>query len=238
MDENTYETVRLPSKGLCYRRTSELRSGFVRVKYLTALDENVMVSKRHVTDGTVCDTLLADKIVGADYRDLCAGDKEAVVLWLRRTGYGDIYDGAPDGNAVDLGKVAYKEFTLSSDDEGVFTYRSRCNGDIRFRYLPYKDEDRIIKSVLDAIESGDAGEGAAYNEIYRKFAEPLLCAMVISVNGDDGHVSESVSSMGIEELTEIQKYVTANSPGLDLGTTHGIVFDDSVFYDITATGNI
>lgn len=44
MENKNYEWVELPSKGQCYPINSPLREGKVKVSYLTAMDENIIVS--------------------------------------------------------------------------------------------------------------------------------------------------------------------------------------------------
>ena len=93
VNTDTFEWVGLPSKGQCYPKTSPLRKGKVAVAYLTAMDENIMVSEKLIELGNVCLKLLEKKIVDKDIdvSELCSGDKEAIVLWLRKTGYGNMY---------------------------------------------------------------------------------------------------------------------------------------------------
>lgn len=229
MENKEYEWVELPSKGRCYPIGSALRSGKVKVSYLTAFDENVMVSKKHVDNETVCDTLLRNKVEEVDVKELCSGDKEAIILWLRRTGYGD------ECQNIDLGNVKYKEFELISDDNGCFAYTLADGRNITFRYLPYKEEEDIIKSNINEITGNQKDDKSSFEKIYRKFAEPLLSRMVVSVEGED-NIGEWLKKMDFETLRALQKYITDNSPGLDLKTTEGVSFDDSVFYDIITKG--
>lgn len=83
------EILELPSKGECYRsKTSRLP-----VAYLTADDENIIFSEKLRENGTMCDVLLKGKVLDKDFNieDLCISDRQAILLWLRRTGYGDTY---------------------------------------------------------------------------------------------------------------------------------------------------
>ena len=91
MENKNYELVELPSKGQCYPINSPLRKGKVKVKYLTAMDENILVSEKHIKEERICDVLLKNKVIDVNANELCAGDKEAIILWLRKTGYGNLY---------------------------------------------------------------------------------------------------------------------------------------------------
>lgn len=55
MENKNYEWVELPSKGQCYPINSPLREGKVKVSYLTAMDENIIVSEKHIKDRKICD---------------------------------------------------------------------------------------------------------------------------------------------------------------------------------------
>ena len=232
MENKNYEWVELPSKGQCYPINSPLRKGKVKVKYLTAIDENIIVSERHIKEEKVCETLLKSKVVGVDADELCAGDKEAVVLWLRKTGYGNLYENPSNDKIVDMDMVEHKEFKLVPDNYGNFTYHLPKGGQLIFRYLPYKEEERLIKHTVETLKSVEESEEVSYMDIYRKVAIPLLFGMIVFVEGIED-VESWLYALDFDTLKTIQRYITRNSPGLKLETTDGIVFDDSIFYDIT-----
>lgn len=232
MENKNYEWVELPSKGQCYPINSPLREGKVKVSYLTAMDENIIVSERHIKEEKVCETLLKSKVVGVDADELCAGDKEAVVLWLRKTGYGNLYENPSNDKIVDLDKVEHKGFKLVPDNYGNFTYHLPKGGQLTFRYLPYKEEERLIKHMVETLKSVEESEDVSYMDIYRKVAIPLLFGMIVFVEGIED-VESWLYALDFDTLKTIQRYITRNSPGLKLETTDGIVFDDSIFYDIT-----
>ena len=110
LDESQYEWVELPSKGECYPH----KKGKVPVAYLTAADENIIVSKELRSKRKVSDTLLERKILDKSFRvkEFCIGDRDAILLWLRKTGYGNEYkvievgeDGKNKETVIDLDKV-------------------------------------------------------------------------------------------------------------------------------------
>lgn len=228
--EKNYEWVELPSKGQCYPITSPLRKGKIKVAYLTAKDENIMVSKKLIEDGGVCDTLLKEKVKDVDCTRLCAGDKEAVVLWLRRTGYGNVFKPLSSKKTIDLGKVKYKEFKLIPNEEGHFYYYLDNGQKLVFQYLPYKEEDAMIKEAIKIIKK-NADEENSYTEVYRKMTIPLLHGMIVSTDGISD-IRNWLYGLENENLRHIQRYVTYNEPGLDIISTKGLTFDDSIFYDI------
>ena len=52
------EEVTLPSKGLLYPEGSPLKSGKVRMKYMTAKEEDILTNQNYIKNGTVIDKLL------------------------------------------------------------------------------------------------------------------------------------------------------------------------------------
>lgn len=225
-----YEWVELPSKGQCYPIDSPLRKGKVKVTYLTAKDENMMASQKLIEEGKVCDSLLKAKVKDVDSTKLCAGDKEAIVLWLRRTGYGDTYNVLSSDKTIDLNKVKYKEFKLIPNEDGHFYYYLDNGQKLIFQYLPYKEEDALIRETVNVIKENTDKENS-YNDIYRRLTMPLLLGMIVSIDGLSD-IRKWLFGLDNDRLRRIQRYMTKNEPGLDINTTDGLVFDDAVFYDI------
>ena len=87
------EEVTLPSKGLLYPPTSPLRSGKVRMKYMTAKEEDILTNQNYIKGGTVIDKLLQSLIVDMIKVDeLLIGDKNALLVAARILGYGSDYE--------------------------------------------------------------------------------------------------------------------------------------------------
>ena len=86
--------VDLPSRGLLYDRTSPLRgTTSVEIKYMTAKEEDILVNEDYMSRGILfdklIDSLLVDKRISS--RDFLAGDKNAILIAARATGYGAEY---------------------------------------------------------------------------------------------------------------------------------------------------
>jgi len=150
-DNVQYDIIALPSNGECY--PSKVKK--VAVSYLTAFDENIITSPNLYEDNLVMDFLLKNKLVDKsfDVNKLCSGDADAIVLWLRATGYGPdmpVTVTDPEGHefpyTVDLSKLKYKPFKLKGDDEGLFDFETPMSHDqIKFRFLTRADERQLDK---------------------------------------------------------------------------------------------
>lgn len=140
-----YDFVNLPSKGLCYKN----RLDKVKVAYLTAYDENMILSPSLYKDGTFLEYLLEAKILDdVNVQDMLPGDRDAIVLWLRANGYGNAYpliitdpktktDFEVD---YDLSQIKFKEFKLEPDDSGYFDFTLPVSKDVvKFKFLTISD---------------------------------------------------------------------------------------------------
>jgi len=147
-----YDVIQLPSNGQCYRSKIDR----VPVAYLTAYDENIIMSPNLYKDGLVIDYLLKNKIVNKDINvdELVSGDADAITLYLRATSYGpdfpivvrDPETGEQIETSIDLTTLKPKDFNLIGDENGHFEFVTPIKKDvIKFRYLTRKQERQLRK---------------------------------------------------------------------------------------------
>ena len=147
-----YDVIPIPSKGEAYK--SKLKK--IPVAYLTAYDENLIVSPNLYKDGSFLDYMLKTKIMTneIDPDDLLPGDRDAIILWLRGSGYGPEYPVTATDNVtgekfetvVDLTQLKPKKFTLKGDAHGYFNFELPFSKDkIKFKFLSYKDLKKLEK---------------------------------------------------------------------------------------------
>lgn len=144
-NNSVYDVIKLPSKGECY--TNKMST--IPVGFLTAYDENLIASPNLYRDGQLFDYLLKEKIMnGVNPATLLEGDRDAIILWLRATGYGNEFPitatdnetGQEFESVVDLSKIGFKEFKLKGDENGWFDFKLPGSGDnIKFRFLTHQD---------------------------------------------------------------------------------------------------
>ena len=146
----SFDVIPLPSKGECY----ESHNATIAVSYLTGNDENMIVSPNLYRDGLILDYLLKAKIKdkNIDPDDLLEGDRDAIILWLRATGYGVQYPvtvtdnktGIDFDTVVDLTQIKHKPFTLTGDENGYFDFTLPVSKHkIKFRFLTHGDIKQI-----------------------------------------------------------------------------------------------
>ena len=144
--EAAFDVIPLPSKGEGYKDKISKAS----VAYLTAYDENMIVSPNLYRDNLILDYILQEKLLSQeiDPMDLLEGDRDAIILFLRASGYGNEYPisatdeetGKEFETIVDLSKLKYKEFNLKGDSNGWFEFKLPVSGSIvKFRFPTHRD---------------------------------------------------------------------------------------------------
>lgn len=174
----TYDVIPLPSKGEAYRN----KMSKVSVAYLTAYDENMIVSPNLYRDNLIIDYLLQEKLLSQEISpmDLLEGDRDAIILFLRATGYGNEYPitatddatGKEFDTVVDLSKLQYKEFRLKGDDNGWFPFTLPVSGkEVKFRFPTHRDIMTLKK--LQEAEDRKTMKGSieTYVEVLDTFIE-------------------------------------------------------------------
>ena len=158
--EAAFDVIPLPSKGECYRDKVSRAS----VAYLTAYDENMILSPNLYKQNLILDYILQEKLLSkqVDPMDLLEGDRDAIILFLRASGYGNEYPitvtddktGKEFETIVDLSKLRYKEFNLKGDSNGWFDYKLPVSGnEIKFRFPTHRDI--LILEKLDNNEDAN-----------------------------------------------------------------------------------
>ena len=154
----TFDVIPLPSKGEAYADKIAKMS----VAYLTAYDENMIVSPNLYRDNLIVDYILQEKLLSKeiDPMDLLEGDRDAIILFLRASGYGNEYPimatddatGKEFETVVDLSKLKYKDFNLKGDSKGWFPFTLPVSGaEIKFRFPTHRDVV-MLKKLEDAEE--------------------------------------------------------------------------------------
>lgn len=171
--EATFDVIPLPSKGEAYADKIAKMS----VAYLTAYDENMIVSPNLYRDNLIIDYILQEKLLSKeiDPMDLLEGDREAIILFLRASGYGNEYPisvtddetGREFDAVVDLSKLKYKDFNLKGDSKGWFSFTLPVSGaEVKFRFPTHRD---VL--TLDRLKAAE--ENKIMKESISKYVESL-----------------------------------------------------------------
>ena len=167
-DNVQYDGLPLPSNGQCYKH----KKSRLPVGYLTASDENILTSPNLYRDGKILDVLLRRKILDktVDPGDLVKGDRDAILIWLRADAYGvempitvrDDELGAEFETDIRLDKIKTKPFNLIGDENGWFDWTTSNGDKLKFKYLSYKDEQKLRKDLRDRLLENRRNRIAGY----------------------------------------------------------------------------
>ena len=169
-DDATFDVIPLPSKGEGYKD----KISKVSVAYLTAYDENMIVSPNLYRDNLILDYLLEYKLLSKeiDPLDLLEGDRDAIILFLRASGYGNEYPitatddatGKEFETVVDLSKLKYKEFKLKGDSNGWFPFTLPFSKkEVKFRFPTHRDT--VLLEKMQAAEENKTKKDAISNYV-------------------------------------------------------------------------
>ena len=89
------EFVELPSRGLAYSEDHPLYGqDVIEIRYMTAKDEDILTSETLLKKGIALERLLENIIVDKtiDPKTMLVGDRNAVIIAARASGYGEAYE--------------------------------------------------------------------------------------------------------------------------------------------------
>jgi len=213
----SYEIVKLPSKGLFYKnKISE-----VNVEYMTSKDEDLLTTPSLIENGTVLDILLKRKIKtkGILPDDLLAGDRNAIILFLRSSSYGAEYSvQVPDPRtnvlfktSVNLLKLRYKKVKEKPDEQGNFTVKLPMRKKtVKFKLLTSGEETMLFKNA-EAVQE-------AYGQEFSEYSTNKLKAHVVSIDEktDRTYIGKFIDAMPALDALTIRRKIIDVSPDVDM----------------------
>ena len=216
--------VQLPSGGKVYPVNSHLHNvKEVELRHLTAADEDILTSRSLLRSGKAIDAVisacLADKRINVE--ELLSGDKNAIVTFLRVSGYGSEYDVEMD--CPSCGETSKHTFDLSDLQMKTLDIEPATPGDNRFYFqLPQSQinvEFRFLNSLQDK-EIADAQEKLkkrTQSPIDRNVTTRLKNVIItIEGNSDQGYINQFVDNMNVRDSRAIRKYMEKNTPDIDM----------------------
>jgi hypothetical protein len=209
-----FDIVELPSRGIHYPNKKKS----VKVAYLTAADENILSSPNLMASNTIIIELLRRKVLDRDLNveDIVEEDKQAILIFLRNTGFGTEYrlttvDPKTDKEfsfEIDLSELKIKDFNLTEDVNGEYPFfMARSNVNITFKFLTKKQETEI-----DNIKESWNGVGIA--PIVTKQLEFMIKS--VEGNREPMQIRSFIENLPIKDSQDFRKFVNENKPGLDL----------------------
>ena len=207
-----HDVVQLPSQGVFYKNKKKA----IKVGYLTASDENILMGG--AADLTM--TLLRAKIYEPDVKveDLLEGDVEAILIFLRNTGFG------PEITLNLTDPVTKKPFspTVVLDQLSVINGQ-KPDEDGSFKVLLPKSQSTIKLKPLsygEIMEIGKMADSYPQGRVVPRITWRMQ-KEIIEIDGstDKAMIAKFVESMPIADSKFIRNFMNENEPRLDMTKT-------------------
>lgn len=217
------ESVPLPSNGLVYSKESPLHlKETVDIRAMTAREEDILTSRALIKKGTVITELikscLTDKKIQVS--DMLVGDRNAIMVALRITGYGAEYGveadcpkcGGRSKQEFDLGSMPIKRLEIEpvSAGQNVFEFKlPMTKKTVHFKFLTGKDEEEI-----STIQERSKKQGAMADNI----VTTRLQYSIVSIDGrtDRSAINAFIRNMPARDSMALRKFIEANEPGIEM----------------------
>jgi hypothetical protein len=216
-----YDVIPLPSEGKLYKN----KKSSIKVAYMTTGDENILTSPNLLTSGRFLEILMNRKILEPElrYEDLIEGDRDAIMLWLRATGYGNMYpvqvldeNGTAFETEIDLNEIKTVNLTTEPDKQGLFTFKLPLSQkEVKIKLLTVGEDEEIAKRVEHELET--------LNLPVDNSATYRLMKQVVSVDGntDPEAISKFVNTMRMKDGEDLKEFIESIDCGVDLSITVG-----------------
>lgn len=205
-----HDVIALPTGGRFYK--SKKKS--VKVGYLTAADENLLMSN----SADIVTQLIRSKLYEPDLKsdELMQGDIEAILIFLRNTAFGPEYrvnltdpdTGDKFETVILLDELNIKKPEVEPDDNGYYsTVLPKSEVPVKLKPLSTKELNEI-NDLAKSYPNGRIAPRITW----------LLQKQIVEVNGikDQSEINKFITSMPISDSKFVREFLDRNEPRLDL----------------------
>jgi hypothetical protein len=216
------ETVPLPTKGLIYPANHALhKKESADIRCMTAKDEDILTSRALIRKGTVIDVLIKNCLIDKtiDVRNLTSGDRNALMIGLRITGYGQDYTIEVDcpgcnnrqKHSFDLSNLPIKRLKIKPLEEfqNKFSFTlPKMNKEVTFRFLTGNDETELTKTFDRARKVSEV----------ESVVTTRLAHSIVSIDGNTNRsfISKVVRNMPALDSLALRQFIEENEPGIQM----------------------
>ncbi len=215
------ESVPLPSRGVIYSQEGPLHGQeTIDIKPMTAREEDILTSRAYIKSGTVLTKLLQSCIVNKSIKpdDLISGDRNALLVSLRITGYGADYDvevdcpecGTKSKQTFDLSQLAIKRLEVDPVIQGENLFEVQLpvtKKTVRVKFLTGHDERDMMITNERKKKSGMKVETAITDRLSRS---------IVSVSGvsDRNKLNFFVKNIPARDSLALRRFLDKHEPGI------------------------
>jgi len=235
------ELIDLPSEGLVYPEGHPLHNvKSIEIRHMTAKEEDTLTSRSLLKKGTAIDKMLNDIIMDKNIKvdNMIIGDKNALVVAARITGYGADYQ--TKVSCPSCNKTQEFEFNLlegqkinsplpKEELENIGIKTTPINtyiislwsgkAEVELRLLTGRDETILFDKMQKAQKNTGTAEATLTDQ---------LKLMIRSVNGstDVGVINQFVNSLPVADSRRLRVIYKKITPSLELINTFSCNFCD------------
>lgn len=218
------ESVPLPTRGLIYPPTSIFSNKeSIDIRAMTAREEDILTSRAYLKKGTVVNELIKSCMIekGADPSDLISGDRNALMVAMRITGYGSAYRveatcpscGVSGPQTFDLGNLSIKRLEIEPARMGENAFRFELpvtRKNVVFRFLTGHDQEDI------------SAQTAKMRSYMPDAPEPTVTLYlekaIVSIGDitDRTKIGMFVKNMPAQDSRLLRKHIRESEPGIDM----------------------
>jgi hypothetical protein len=221
------ETIPVPSMGKLYPKGSSLHGiQTIDIRAMTAREEDILTSRALLKKGTVISRLLESCIVNKslDASDMVLGDRNALMIAIRVTGYGPEYK--TDVTCPKCRTTQAYEFDLGNLRINTLDINPVALGENRFEFsLPVTKKKVEFRFLTGADEESLSTEAEKMRQLMPdaevdNMVTRRLERSIISVGGvtDRVKIASFVRNMPALDSRRLRQYMRSNEPGIDMKT--------------------
>lgn len=219
------EAIPLPSNGKVYPANSPLHGrDTIQIKAMTAQEEDILLSRALIKEGTVLTHLLSSCIIDKSInpRDMIAGDRSSLLVAIRITGYGTEYKTEVTCPACetrqvgtfDLGELPIKRLTVDPIIPGTnqFEYILPVSKKrVTFKLLTGRDEEEI-NMILERRKK------LMPEIVVDNVVTTRLESTIVSIDGvtDRNKISAFIKAMPALDSRRLREHMVNIEPGIEM----------------------
>lgn len=220
------EFVELPSRGMAYKEGHPLHNKeVIEIRYMTAKDEDILTSQSLLKKGLAVDRFLQNILVdkSIDVRELVVGDRNAIIVAARCSGYGNTYDtqvscpacSEKSNMSFDLENKKITE-PLISEELGI-TKTEKGTFNVTMPMSKYKVEIKLLTGK-DELYLSKLTASKKKNRIQESTMTDQYKLMILSVEGHSARtiIDQYVDLMPTRDSRYLRKVYKAVSPNIEI----------------------
>lgn len=216
------EVVPLPSGGKAYPAGHPLAGREqVEIRAMTAREEDILTSRAYLKKGTVITELIKSCMTDRSINpvDLLTGDRNALMVAIRITGYGAEYDAEVEcaecntkaPQQFNLAELPIRHLEIEPVELGMNLFEFKLpysKKTVRFKFMTGRDEEEIVATQEKQKKLGLPGADAAVTT--------NLLYSIVSIDGveDRAKIAGFVRMMPARDSLALRNYIRDNEPGV------------------------